>query len=404
MKILYAVPFVPWEIKVRSFNLIPRLARRHEIHLVCLSGTQATVGQKEWLNTHCRTVTHVAHSKLKGAMQCALALPSKKPLRMAYVESPAARDAVRRLCEQIRPDVVYVERWRALEFIPTDLKVPMVCDPTDSMSLYNQRLMNAGAWWEKVLGWEEYGKFSRCEGALARRANIVVFCSRLDRDCVRRQAPEVRYELVPNGVDCSKYAFKLAFEEEDDLIVFTGSLQYRPNRSAVGYFLQQVFPRVREAVPGAKFLVVGNGASAALAGYRKIPGFQIVDFVPDLRPYLAKAAVAVAPLTVGAGVSNKLGEGFAIGTPVVSTPLACGDLPVVSGNELLIGRTAVEFAEHVILLLKSATLRSQIALRARRFIEAYDWEVVTRSMETLLEQAAVGVACESRKPLFSSAD
>src|SRR5215469_7103443 len=403
MKILYAVPFVPWEIKVRSFNLIPRLARRHEIHLVCLSGTQPTVGQKEWLNTHCRTVNHVAHSKLKGAMQCALALPSKKPLRMAYVESQAARDAVRRLCEQIRPDVAYVERWRALEFIPTDLKVPMVCDPTDSMSLYNQRLMNAGAWWEKVLGWEEYGKFSRCEGALARRANIVVFCSRLDRDCVRRQAPEVRYELVPNGVDCSKYAFKLASEEEDDLIVFTGSLEYRPNRSAVGYFLKQVFPRVREAVAGAKFLVVGNRASAALAGYRTIPGFQIVDFVPDLRPYLAKAAVAVAPLTVGAGVSNKLGEGFAIGTPVVSTPLACGDLPVVSGNELLIGRTAVEFAEQVILLLKSATLRSQIALRARRFIEAYDWEVVTRSMETLLEQAAAGVICGSQ-PLFSSAD
>jgi len=404
MKIVYVVPFVPWEIKVRAFNLIPRLAGRHQIFLVCVSNRKPSSERELWLRRYCQEVVHVSHSTWKGIVHCALALPTRKPLRMAFARSKIAQNVVRELAERVCPEVLYVERWRTLEFIPPDLKIPMVCDPTDSMSLYNLRLMNAGTWWEKVLGWEEYGKFSRCEGTLARRGNIVVFCSRLDRDRVRRQAPEVRYELVPNGVDCSKYSLKHASEEEDGLIVFTGSLRYRPNRSAVAYFLKQVFPRVREAAPGAKFRVVGNGASAALASYRTLPGFEVVDFVPDLRPHLARAAVAVAPLTVGAGVSNKLGEGFAVGTPVVATPLACGDLPVTSGNELLIGQTAVEFAEHVIRLLKTATLRRQIALRARRFIEAYDWEVVTRSMEDLLEQAAVGMACGSRNRVFSAAD
>src|SRR5215472_16151999 len=361
MKIVYVVPFVPWEIKVRAFNLIPRLAGRHQIFLVCVSNRKPSSERELWLRRYCQEVVHVSHSTWKGIVHCALALPTRKPLRMAFARSKIAQNVVRELAERVCPEVLYVERWRTLEFIPPDLKIPMVCDPTDSMSLYNLRLMNAGTWWEKVLGWEEYGKFSRCEGTLARRGNIVVFCSRLDRDRVRRQAHEVRYELVPNGVDCSKYSLKHASEEEDGLIVFTGSLRYRPNRSAVAYFLKQVFPRVREAAPGAKFRVVGNGASAALASYRTLPGFEVVDFVPDLRPHLARAAVAVAPLTVGAGVSNKLGEGFAVGTPVVATPLACGDLPVTSGNELLIGQTAVEFAEQVILLLKSATLRSQIA-------------------------------------------
>ena len=137
-------------------------------------------------------------------------------------------------------------------------------------------------------------------------------------------------------MDCEKYFFKEEGEEEPATLVFTGSFKYRPNCHAVKYFLEEIFPAIQKEVPAAKFLAVGNGAGAALAAYRGRPGFEAVDFVPDLRPYLAKAAVVVAPLTVGAGVSNKLGEGFAVGTPVVATPLACGDLPVRTGEQLLI--------------------------------------------------------------------
>jgi glycosyltransferase involved in cell wall biosynthesis len=385
MNILYILPFIPWEIKVRSFNLIPRLARRHEIHLVCVSSTQPTARQKEWLNAYCQSVTHVRHSKVKGTMQCGLALLTKTPLRMAYAKSKPAQSAVRRISEQVRPDVVYVERWRAQQFIPGGIQIPIVSDPTDSMTLYNRRLMSVGVWWEKLLGWEEYAKFVRYEGGLARQANVVIFCSQLDRDEVKQQAPEVSYELVGNGVDCEKYFFKEPSEEEPERIVFTGSLKYRPNRHAVEYFLKQIFPIVRKAIPAAKFLVVGNGASAALASYRSVPNFAVVDFVPDLRPYLAKAAIAVAPLTVGAGVSNKLGEGFAVGTPVVATPIACGDLPVRDGYELLIGCNAQEFAKKVTVLLNNSRMRRQIALSARAFIENYDWEVVSATMEQILD-------------------
>ena len=403
MKILYIVPFVPWEIKVRSFNLIPRLARRHEIHLVCVSTTEPTVHQKQWLNTFCQSVTHVSHRKMRGAIQCAFALLSRTPLRMAYAKSKAAQEAVRRVSEQIRPDVVYVERWRAQQFIPGDIQIPIACDPTDSMTLYNRRLMSAGVWWEKLLGWEEYAKFVGYEGGLARRANAIIFCSQLDRDEVKQQAPEATYELVGNGVDCEKYFFKEPSEEEPDRIVFTGSLKYRPNLHAVEYFLKQIFPIVRNAIPAAKFLVVGNGANTALARYRNVANFEVLDFVADLRPYLAKAAVAVAPLTVGAGVSNKLGEGFAVGTPVVATPLACGDLPVRDGHELLIGHDAHDFARKLSDLLKDCDRRREIALRARAFIEDYDWEVVSAKMERILERLGEGTATLHAETNYSMA-
>ena len=404
MKILYIVPFVPWPVKVRSFNLIPRLARRHEIYLVCVSAAHPTAEQKEWLNRYGKKSVHVAHSSWKGIAQSAMALPTRTPLRIAYCRSKVAQEAVRRLCEEQRPDVVYVERWRALQYVPKDTRPPVVCDPTDSMTLYNRHLMRGGEWWERLVGWEEYKKFLSYEAKLARQADVCVFCSKVDMDCVKEYAPEVQCELVPNAVDCEKYFFKDVNEEESETIVFTGSFKYRPNCRAAEFFMEKIFPLVQREMPSVKFLAVGNAASWALRGYQGRTGFGTVDFVRDLRPYLAKAAVSVAPLTVGSGVSNKLMEGFAVGTPVVATPLACGDLPVKSGQQLLIGNSATEFAEHIVRLLRDAELRRQIAIRARRLAEEqYDWEIASRKMEIVMEKVARIGSGETSKKGFATA-
>jgi glycosyltransferase involved in cell wall biosynthesis len=398
MKILYILPFVPWAVKVRSHNLIPRLARKHQISLVCVSSVAPSPKQIEALQTSCERVIHVPHSRLRGIAQCAAALPTRTPLRIAYCRSASAQEAVRRAHDETAPDVVYVERWRALQFVPEGIEAPVVCDPTDSMTLYNRRLKEAGAWWERLIAWEEYGKFLKYEGELAQRADVTLLCSQIDMDCIKEQAPHERYELVPNGVDCRKFSFKSEGEEEPDVLVFTGSFKYRPNCHAVGFFLENVFPLIRKVVPGARFVAVGNGASRKLASYRGHAAFEAVDFVPDLRPYLAKATVAVAPLTVGAGVSNKLAEGFAVGTPVVATPLACGDLPVKSGEHLLIGTDPEELAMHTVKLLQDQKLRRRIALKARGLVETlYDWEIVTRRLENVLQGVVATKTSERTK-------
>jgi len=177
MRILYIVPFVPWAVKVRSFNLLPRLARRHEITLVCVSSVPPSAEQLEWLKASCERVVHVPHSRLRGIAQCVAALPTRTPLRIAYCRSASAQEAVRRAHDEAAPDVVYVERWRALQFVPEGIEAPVVCDPTDSMTLYNRRLKEAGAWWERLIAWEEYRKFVKYEGELAHRADVTL-CAR----------------------------------------------------------------------------------------------------------------------------------------------------------------------------------------------------------------------------------
>jgi glycosyltransferase involved in cell wall biosynthesis len=302
---------------------------------------------------------------------------------MAYFASPRMTAAVRRAIEEVAPDVIYVERWRALQYVPQDISIPVVCDPTDSMILYNRRLSLLGAWWERPIGLEEYVKFLRAEPRLARRADASIFCSRLDMECVIRRAPEARCELIPNGVDCQKFFLKQPLESDAQTIVFTGGFTYRPNCHAVDYFLREIFPLIRKTLPNARFHAVGNEASRSLKQFEQ-PGFETTDFVTELRGELAKAAVAVAPITVGSGVSNKLLEAFATGTPIVATSMACGDLPVCHGQHLLVADDPQRFAEAVVRLIRDAELRERLTVQARRLVvERYDWEIVYRRLENI---------------------
>jgi len=388
MRIVYVVPFVPWPLRVRSYNLIPRLARQHEIYLLCLSGAAEEDARAQLVQEFCREIRFVRHSKSRAFLQCAVALATPVPLRMAYFASPGMQEAVRQAAAEFSPDVIYVERWRALQYVPADLQVPVLCDPTDSMLLYNQRLMRTGRWWERLVAFEESHKFRVHEAKLARRADTVIFCSRVDLECVQKNAPAARYALVPNGVDCTAFFPKQPQEEEPNTIVFTGNFGYNPNRHAVRFFLKRIFPLIRQQIPQVRFIAVGSGAAQYLGkDSRTRSGLEVVDFVPELRAYIAKAAVAIAPITVGAGVSNKLAEAFATGTPVVATRLACGDLPVCDGVHLLLADDPKAFAEKVVRLLRRPDLRRHLALNARRLVEeTYDWEIVAGRMEQLMRE------------------
>lgn len=392
MRILVILPFVPWPVRVRSSNLIPRLARRNTIDLACLASSEQDLTKLEAVRSFCATTAYAIHGRKRALLQAVRALPTAVPLRMAYASSPAMENNVRGLIERGSPDLIYVERWRGLQYVPSDCGIPILCDPTDSMILYNKRLISRGSWWERALGAEEYVKFLKYEPALARRASLTIFCSRLDRDCLLCADPGLSCDIVPNGVDCAHFFRKQDIEAEPGTMIFTGNFGYRPNVHAARYFLDKVFPAIQRKCPEAKFAAVGNAATRKLKKYaNRAPAITLIDFVPDLRPHLAKATVAVAPMTVGVGVSNKILEAFSVGTPVVATPLACGDLPVRDADHLFVANDPASFAERVLELLRNSSLRTNMSDKGRAFVEqSYDWEIVFGKLEKLMHQLAKG--------------
>ena len=159
-------------------------------------------------------------------------------------------------------------------------------------------------------------------------------------------------------------------------------MDFRPNVDAVLWFARHVLPRVRADVPDVCFFVVGQRPHRRLDVLRRDPAVVLTGWVEDVRPYIAQAAVCVAPLRIGGGTRLKLLEAMAMGKPVVATRLGAEGYPLADGRELLLADTPADFAARVIALLRAPERGATLGRAARAFVqEHYDWRVIVPRLE-----------------------
>jgi glycosyltransferase involved in cell wall biosynthesis len=169
----------------------------------------------------------------------------------------------------------------------------------------------------------------------------------------------------------------------DPVIIFTGDMSYFPNQDAVEFFALDVLPRVREAIPEARFLIVGRNPGPRVRSLREHPNVEVAGFVPDIREYLHKARLAVAPFRIAAGIQNKILEAMACGLPVVATTRAVKGLSNELAAAVDTAAGAEDFAGRIISLFTNPEVARSRGIEARRRAALYcNWD---RSLAQLLE-------------------
>src|SRR5690606_39218218 len=141
-----------------------------------------------------------------------------------------------------------------------------------------------------------------------------------------------------------EHGFPSPFPAGEQPIVFTGAMDYWANVDAVEWFVQAILPQIRAVAPAAVFTIVGGNPSPKVKALAALPGVKVTGRVPDVRPYLAHAAVVVCPLRSARGIQNKLLEGMAMARPVAAPPQAFEGIEAEPGRDLLLADTAAGFA------------------------------------------------------------
>jgi polysaccharide biosynthesis protein PslH len=222
------------------------------------------------------------------------------------------------------------------------------------------------------------------------RMDRVLTVSEEDRRALRTELPGLEAAVVPNGVDLER--FSPAGEPKGASAVFVGKMDYRPNVDAVRWFCAEVLPRVRAAVPGFVFTVVGSRPVSAVRELGRLPGVRVTGRVAETRPYVRDAAIAVVPLRAGSGTRLKILEALAMGRPVVSTTLGCEGLDTVDGAHLAVADSPEGFAERVVRLLRHDGERARLGRHGRQLVaERYGWTASVARLEATYEEL-VGVA------------
>jgi sugar transferase (PEP-CTERM/EpsH1 system associated) len=230
--------------------------------------------------------------------------------------------------------------------------------------------------------------------AFERRAaadfDATLLVSGAEADLFRQRAPEVAHRVtaLSNGVDTAFFDPALGGADPyagrgRQVIVFTGAMDYWPNAQAVVWFAGEVLPRVRQAMPDALFYVVGRNPGRAVRQLSNCPGVTVTGTVPDVRPYLAHAAVAVAPLQLARGIQNKVLEAMAMALPVVASPQALEGIAVRVPDEALMAVDADAFARQVAVCLNGHAPALGGAAR-RAVLREYAWETRLRGLDALL--------------------
>jgi sugar transferase (PEP-CTERM/EpsH1 system associated) len=371
--------------KLAAYHAVRHLARKHVVTVAALADSREELAHAATLEALGIRV-EVALRRPAAARRSAFrALVTGEPLSLAYYYSPElARRIRRRACE--RPfDVVVAFSSSMGQYAAPG--VPLIADFVDMDSRKWDAYSAACRW---PLSWV-YGTEARrllaYERWLAGRAYCTLVRTEAERrDCIRL-IPEARFEVLANGVDL-EYFRPEERRRPDPRIVFTGVMDYWPNVQAVTHFCEAILPRVRKEVPQASFTIVGSRPTRAVRALGRHPGVTVTGAVPDVRPYLRAAAVAVAPLLLARGVQNKVLEAMAMATPVVVTPAAFRGVDAPEREGLLVADTPEAFACQVATILRDPALAFELGRRGRCFVERNCvWAEKLSRLETILEQA-----------------
>ena len=397
---------------MRNYYLIANLAARHEIDLLTFVESEDELRCPTPPTTFCRRVEGVAVPKRSLARRAADTFLSSWPDMGLRLWSPAFAAKLDAWLADTHYDVVQVEGIELARYLvgpksqvasrTRNLQYPIsntqfVFDDHNCEYLLQRRtfetdLPNPKRWPGAAYSFLQWRKLCAFEASICHAADRVVAVSDADAAALQRLTPGLDVTVVPNGIDAESYAIPvsgpspvghLPSGEGRTNLVFTGTMDFRPNVDAALWFALEVLPLVRQHEPGARFLVVGQKPHRRLDVLREHGDVTLTGAVDDTRPYIAQAAVYVVPLRIGGGTRFKILEAAAMGKAMVSTSLGCEGFPVKDGRELLIADSPREFAEAVTALLRDPARRAELGANARALADVYDWKNIVPKMEAV---------------------
>jgi sugar transferase (PEP-CTERM/EpsH1 system associated) len=392
-------PQFPWPPRqgaaLRTWGLLEPLARAHDVTLIAFETDGADLVRLRTLVDPVAGGPMPRRSPL-GRLRTLVAGEADLARRL---RSPALAAALEDTLGRRAFDVVQIEGLEMASYLdlvrPPRFRGVVVYDALNVEHALQARAaavsgLGAAALYSRI----QARRLRRLEALTCRRADHVVCVCEGDALALRALAPEREPTVVPNGVDVEHYASAgEGVAARPACLVFTGTMDFRPNADGAEWFARDILPRIRAARPDAELVVVGQRPGPRLLRRHGRDGVTVTGAVDDVRPFLARAGVVVAPLRFGSGTRVKLLEAMACARPIVATTVAAEGLAVQDGKDLLLADSAEAFARAVIALVDDPARARSLGLAGRALVRArYDWARIAPGLLGLYERATIAPA------------
>jgi sugar transferase (PEP-CTERM/EpsH1 system associated) len=390
VRILYVCHRFPYPPKrggkIRPFNMIRHLSARHEVTVASLARSADEAREGAGLARHCSAYEMGRVDDRVQALRMVARLPTPTPSSFGFFHSPDLARRVRRLLAAQRFDLIFVHCSSAAQYVAHVRNVPKVLDFGDMDS---QKWLEYARYKPFPLSfgyWLEGRKLERTERRLAARFDLCTATTRAEWETLNGYGTGVPTDWFPNGVDAS-YFTPDGGPFDRDLISFVGRMDYYPNQQCMLEFCRTTLPLIRAQRPAVKLLIVGADPSPEIRRLASVPGVSVTGSVPDVRPFVRRSALMVAPLRIARGTQNKLLEAMAMGVPVVTSPAAAGGVDALDQKHFLVASTPKEVCRAVLRVLEDPGERERLARAGRaRMLSHHDWNRSMQRLDRILER------------------
>jgi sugar transferase (PEP-CTERM/EpsH1 system associated) len=388
--IAHRFPFPPtFGSRVRAFNVIRHLGKAHALTVLSPVRSAAEAREAEGLAPYCASFETFRVRNWVQAAKIAASLPTSRTASEAFFHSAPMQRRIKSLLASRRFDFVFAHCSAVGRYFENIERPPGLIDYCDVDSrkwrdyARNRRWpFSAGYWWEAV-------RLEAAERRLARSFEGVTVATRGEVAALSTLGITRNVDWFPNGVDLDYFA-PSAQPYDPDLITFVGRMDYFPNVQCMAGFCAQVMPMLRLRRPGLRLQIVGAAPAREVRQLARLPGVTVTGAVADVRPYVMRSALTVAPLRIALGTQNKILESMAMGVPVVSSAVAAAGVDADPGEHLLTATTPDDYCDAILRILGDPAERTRLAQAGRaRMLSNHDWGSSMKRLDAIIERCLV---------------
>ena len=375
-------PLPPWRgNQVRTIEWLEAL-HGHDLSLVC---PQPPIRPGGGLKADVSHYSLSAVSRCTGLLRAAV---SGLPLQEGLYDGGTARRAVSAVLRSWLPDVVVVQMvrcaWAAAAVWKVSPAVPVVFDSIDAMGLHFNRAARAAPSLLAAAYRAEAKRCRRRERTLVARARLSVAVS--ERDLAALGVPEGRGRMIPVA---GRFTVRSELPRTEPVVLLSGNLGYRPTVQGVQWFAREVWPRLHQRIPEARWVLAGARPARGVRRLERLPGVEVHADVADLRPYFRSAGAAIAPMSSGSGVPMKVLEALAAGLPTVVHPWAAEGLSGEGGEAVVAAADAAEWVDALERLLTDSQAARDLGERGHALWQrVYHPDRVAEKIRQVVAEAA----------------
>lgn len=378
--------------KIRSFHLLRHLSQHYRVHLGTFIDDEADWQHVDVVQSFCAESHFARLNPLTARLRSLSGLLTGQALTLPYYRNAGLQQWVNDLLANHPVRRILVFSSAMAQYVRQADDTRRVIDFVDVDSDKWRQYAETKRWPLSWLFRREAERLLCYEREIAREFDAALFVSREEARMFKQLAPESAQKTgyFSNGVDAGYFSpereYPDPYPKGEQVLVFTGAMDYWPNVDAVRWFAEEIFPALHVDRPQTRFYIVGSRPAPAVCELARSPGITVTGTVADVRPYLAHARIAVAPLRIARGLQNKVLEAMSMAKTVVASPQAAEGIQAALGSELHVAASAGEFRQKILDLL-AGKVSEQTGNAARaRILADYDWNSCLAQVDALLAE------------------